>query len=424
MASRLSKIVILAFFLLPKVSYCQVVNTTLIKDLKNFFFKEIGYVLKGDFFTKWDNKDCFYLFVSPSDRIDDANETKKYTETSDNDTIKDHASYDTLYYDVPADAGCKLRPEFTTYSPEGLAFVIFHELMHNFIIQKKLDIPYVFNEAICDIMGNYCTLDFAKSDARIHLHAAQQQIMTNNKLYTAINRCITTIGDHPEMLATAHATCEARINKLLGNANKFQKFRFAYKVNNGFLLKCRNYSWNYFILKKIFLKQSSMLDFVKIICQLSADSYVKTENIKKYRLALYAHTNWNLDFKVVWDSLSPIESDSNEFYITVTNKDPLNSFVDKLSSNCTEDNITPDLCLHYWNELVKATGNKSIIGMKGIMFTGSNHFGKNWLVSSAFVSDNQIMCWMEEINLQMGKKVKLVLTKKNVTIINTKYGNK
>jgi hypothetical protein len=424
MTTRLFKIVFVSFLLLPKGSFSQKVDTILIRDLKDFFYKETHYVLKGDFFTKWDYSDDFRLFVSPSDRIDDYEENKEYTETIDYDTLKYDPSYDTLYYDVPADAGCKLRPEFNKYSNEGLAFIIFHELMHNFIRQKQIKIPYVFEEAISDIMGNYCTLDFAKSDHRIKIKSAQKQILTNDSLYVTINRCISAIDDHPEMIAIEHSRCEERLRQLLEKANEFQKFRFGYKVNNGFLLKCRNYSWNYFLFEKIFLEQHSIFDFVQVIYQLSGDCTIRSDNAEKYRLELYANTNWSLDVTFVWDSLFPIMADRNAFYFTVTDKDPLNRFVYELSLNCTEDEITPDSCLFYWNEVVKSTGHRSNINIKNFNFTGSDHFGKNWLVTSAFVSDNQIICWMEEINLQIGKKTRLVLTKDNATFITTKNKNK
>ena len=418
------KILIVSFLLLTKESFSQNVDTILIKDLKNFFFKETGYELKGDFFTKWDSSDYFILFVSPSERIDKPIEKKIYTETFNNDTLKDNPLYDTLFYDVPADARCKLRPEFTAYSSDGLAFIIFHELMHNFIRRKQIKIPYIFEEAICDIMGNYCTLEFAKSDPRITIKSAQQQINTNDSLYAAINRCISIIAEYPEMSAIEHSKCEERIRQLLENANEFQKFRFGYKVNNGFLLKCRNYSWNYFLFKKIFIDQFSMIDFIKTIYQLSEDCNVRSEIAEKYRLELYANTNWSLDVTFVWDSLFPIVADSNEFYFTVTNRDPLNRFIVNLSSHCTEDEITPDTCLFYWNEMVKRIGHRSNINIKNFLFTGSDNFGKNWMVSSAFVSDKQIICWMEEVNLQIGKKVRLVLSKDNSILINTKNRNK
>jgi hypothetical protein len=415
---------IVLLLLIPKGSFSQNVDTILVRDLKNFFFKETGCVLKGDFFSKWDRSDDFILFVSPSDKIGNPEEKKKYTRTINNDTLKENPSYDTLTYDVPADAACKLRPEFSTYSSDGLAFVIFHELMHNFIGQKHIKIPYAFEEAICDIIGNYCTLEFAKSDSRITKKSARHQIITNDSLYAAINRCISVIADHPEMLAVEHAKCEESIRQILENGNEFQKFRFGYKVNNGFLLKCRNYSWNYFLFQKIFLKQSSMSDFINTICHLSEDYYSQSEIEKKYCLELYANTNWTLEVTFVWDSLSPVITDPNDFYVTVTNRDPLNVFLLNLRSHCKENEITSDTCLFYWNQMVKKPWQRSNISVKNFLLTGGDSYGKNWLVTSAFVSDNQIICWMEEVNLQMGKRSKLVLSKDNAVLINTKNANK
>jgi hypothetical protein len=424
LTNRLFKIWLVFFLLLAQASFSQTLDTVLVRDLKNFFYKETGYVLKGDFFTKWDYSDDYWFFVSPSDKIGSLDEEKIYTRTINNDTLNENPVYDTFRYDVPADAACKLRPEFPTYSSDGLAFVIFHELMHNFIRQNHISIPYAFEEAVCDVMGNYCTLEFAKSDSRVTISSAKRQIVTNDRLYAVINRCIDITADHPERMAAEHARCDKSLQKILADANEFQKFRFNYKVNNGFLLKCRNYSWNYFLFQKIYREQHSMSDFIKTLYHLSDYYHKQTAKEKEYSLQLYAHTNWTLEVKFVWDSLSPILPDHNNFYVTVTNRDPLNIFLQNLRNNCEENQITADTCLKYWNKMVKKPWNWSNIKDKDFLLTGDDSFGKNWVVTSAFVSDKQVLCWMEEANLQMGKKTKVVLSKDNAVLINIGKGGK
>jgi hypothetical protein len=280
-------------------------------------------------------------------------------------------------------------------------------------------VPYIFEEAICDIIGNYCTLEFAKTDPRIPLSDAQKQISINDSLYTAINSCISAIADEPEKLAYEQSQCEAKISRILTDANEFQKFRFGYTVNNGFLMKCRNYSWNYFLFKRIFLEQASLRDFIVILDQLSDNSSLRPATVENYRSELYSHTNWTLEVHFVWDSLNPVFADTNGFFLSITNQDPLNRFIERLNATCTPDMVNAERCMHHWNALASKGGRRVDTRVERFSFTGSEHFGKNWFVTSAFLFDEQVVCWMEEVILQLGKKTELTLSIENATLITT-----
>jgi hypothetical protein len=418
------KILALLFFLVSKEALTQNVDTLLIKDLKNFFYKQTGLVLKDDLFTQWDNKPYFIKYISPSEKIDDVQKYNKlYQDNTGKDSLEKKRVYDTLYYDVPADAACKLRPEFSTYSSDGLAFVIFHELMHNYIGQKSIKVPYVFEEAICDIIGNYCTLAFAGSDRRIDTKSAKKQIEINDNIYAAINKCIAVINDHPEKRDTEHKKCEGKIHGFLAHANQFQKFRLGYKVNNAFLLKCRNYSWNYFIFKKIFLKQKSIPDFVSILNQMSENCETVRPEVNNYLLELYKNTSWDLQVAFKWDSLFTIIKDDSEFYVAIIDHDPLNLFVKTIETTDSTIEITPDICMEYWNDIVNEYWPGEKTSGINLQFTRISPVGQTWVATSAFKADGHIMCWLEEIDLQMGKKVNINLTKENVTYIEVKKSN-
>jgi hypothetical protein len=272
-----SKLFLLLFFqLICFASFSAGIDSLLfIEETKAFLYKEIGTVLKGDFYTKWETeeKPYVYVYVSLPDRVERPKKIKDpyfaYATDEASAIVKESElkmeGYNTFLYKTYANSWALLNNTFLSYSREAKAFVLFHEIMHNYFKQKHIKIPYEFIEPICDIIGNYGTLKYAQSTQNVNLISAQDQIISNERIYQCFNSTILEINNSPLNTSKLNARCSDTINEILLNGNSFQKFRFGYKVNNAYLIKNGYYCKYYFLLKTVFLKQDSINSFLELI---------------------------------------------------------------------------------------------------------------------------------------------------------------
>lgn len=263
-----------------------------IDEVKRFAYNEIGYNLNGDFFNKWTNeeKPYIYLYVSLSDSIkrptefnypyifcgtdeDQANiEETKFTQRG----------YHTFCYKTNANSAALLNKRLLSYSKDAIAFIIFHELTHHYLDRKNIKIPYEFNEALCDVVGNYGALNYSMSTQNLDLASVKNQIKSNEKIYKCLNEAISNINKNPKKTIVLNAKCQAAINDILKNANLFQKDRFDYHVNNAYLLKNEYYCKHYFLLKKVFLKLKTLKAFLELMKTLPENSSDCEKYLKKF----------------------------------------------------------------------------------------------------------------------------------------------
>jgi hypothetical protein len=250
-------------------------DTLFIQNIKEYVFKEIGTRLDGNFYTEWskEEKPFLYLYVSLPDKIKrppEQNSPFIYCGT-DEKRVRESEKYFTekryhhFCYKAYANSAAMLNKRLLSYRNESKSFIVFHELIHNYLQQMKIKVPYEFNEAMSDVIGNYETLKYAADSGKISITISKQQLETNEALYECMNHYIRKIESHPGKVNALNKKCTKKIHHILKNADAFQTDRFNYEVNNAFLLKNEYYCKNYFLLKKVFLKQKSLGDFLEII---------------------------------------------------------------------------------------------------------------------------------------------------------------
>jgi len=268
-------------------SYCLLTHSTtndslkFVEQLKTFAYKEIGIELKGDLFTKnmEVDKPYLYVYVSKPNKIECPKECDNFISCNTDQVLADQKSqefqskgYQTFCYKTYANSSAMLNKRFFQYPKEAESFIVFHELIHNYISQLDIKIPYDFNEALCDVIGNYGTISFFKSDRMLDVTAAEVQLKHNENIYWCLNKYISKINAKPAKVISLDNSCNNMIKTILTECNLFQNDRFNFTVNNAYLLKNQYYSKNYFLLKKVLLKQKSIKDFLEIIKSVPSDS--------------------------------------------------------------------------------------------------------------------------------------------------------
>ena len=260
--------------------------------VKEFAFKEIGVQLEGNFFTDWckEEKPFLYVYISLPDKIKcppEQNSPFIYCGTDDTrvhvtEKYFSENGYHSFCYRAYANSSALLNKRLISYRNETKTFIIIHELIHNYLVQQRLKVPYEFNEAMSDVIGNYETLKYSKDSALINVSIAKRQLRTNEKLYRCMNRHIRKITSRPGNVTTVNRRCQEKIQHILKNADVFQNDRFNYEVNNAFLLKNSYYCKNYFLLKKVFLKQKSLGEFLEIMKHLPEKISACEAYLEKY----------------------------------------------------------------------------------------------------------------------------------------------
>ena len=250
------------------------IDSLIIDNIKRFVFKEIGVELEGNFYTEMKSSDdpYYYLYVSMSDRIAVPWEFLKAYQYCESKEAAYQKAYDnankgyvTFVYYGRANSGTELTKTLLSYRKESLCFTIFHELMHNYKKQMNLDIPYDFEEALCDVVGNYGAMKYAKEMQITDFNITKKQTKLNEDIYECMNYYISKINKEHKHIPELNLKCGKEVKKLLLKGDSFQKDRFDFEVNNAYLLKNSYYCKNYFLLKKVFLKQKSIRDFLELI---------------------------------------------------------------------------------------------------------------------------------------------------------------
>jgi len=254
-------------------------DSLFIDSTKKFANKEFGVELSSDLYTKWaqTNNSEILLFVSLPYRVQKPTNVGILDESKSKKEQYEKKGFITFEYEFYCDASTLLKERFLSFSFESISFIMFHELLHNYIIQEKINIPYELNEAACDVIGNYCTLKYINYNKRLQKDKVNKMIEVNEKTYEIMNKYIFRINQGSEDVDELCDQCNTELYPLSRTYDDFQKIRFYRAVNTAYLLKNSNYCVNYFLLKKVLLKAKNIKEFLKILrnCPENKNDYEK-----------------------------------------------------------------------------------------------------------------------------------------------------
>jgi hypothetical protein len=261
-------------------------DSTLINGLKGYILAESGYKTRDQFFNTWSEggKPAVVVYVSSKSSVGTFGHDKsriigcEYNEERAKNVARSYDSlgYHTLIYKTYGTGRTELSPRFMSYSPESKSFIVLHEFIHHYTIDKRLNLPPEYHEALGDILGNYGTIEFADRSTYVSKKGAKSQRARNEGFYSAINKSIERINNDSTQVEKVNAWCQRRVNRILKD-DLFQSDRFDYKVNNAYLFRYRSYTEKYFVLKKVLKQQKSIRGFLTTI-----EKAANSNNFEKY----------------------------------------------------------------------------------------------------------------------------------------------
>lgn len=266
---------------------CELVFDELRKYIKNV----LGIDLNDSFYSEWKEGYQHYVYVSEATGIKRPADEPYFrffgsevdkAELAQKELIA--KGFHTMLYRTAATSAAKLYSPLANYPYHCLSFIAFHEAHH---LHRKANgrkaIPYSFEEAAGDVLGNYVSIDFALQFPHLmDIKNVKHQIKVNEKLYKKINATRKKIDDG-KSADKAFKKLENFIARLLKNEDNFKKDRFLYPINNAFFIRYGYYTSNYFLLKALFNHAKSP---VKFLAYLDTMPESETEAIDKVKAIL------------------------------------------------------------------------------------------------------------------------------------------
>lgn len=248
-------------------------DSLLISELRQFIIGESQFKFSDHFYTTWSktNKPYINLYVSAGDKVESATKYKFTGLGTNEEEARERAAKHeakgrhAFIYKTYATSSAELNDRFISYSQESKCFIVLHEFIHHYRRDLDLAIPYEFEEALGDVVGNYGAMEFIQRHEASNSKSIRKQTSRNERIYKIINSTTDIINRKPGRANKLNLKCQKRIEHILANSDEFQKDRFGYKVNNAYLLKNRFYSEKYFVLKRLFQKTGTLKDFLNII---------------------------------------------------------------------------------------------------------------------------------------------------------------
>lgn len=267
-------------------SVSQAQKIVLIGEIRNFLLNKLSLDIGNKFYTEWKrNRHLMHvtLYISEADRISVPHKEQGNLKNSDlpyltfwDDLIKAEAyekrakeqGYHTMIYQTAGVAYSQLNNRLLSYNLESIAFIVMHEATHRHI-RFHTRIPYELEEATCDVIGNYGTIEFMKFSDHLSDKSMKEQTILHEKLHKTLNGLTENVrNSKPEKFSAIYKSGRKHIRQLVKEGGKFVKDRYNYEVNNAYLLRNIYYAENYFLMKELYFKIGDLKEYIDFVTSL------------------------------------------------------------------------------------------------------------------------------------------------------------
>jgi predicted aminopeptidase len=255
----------------------QATDTLFFYNLKSFYSQKSGHSISPALFTKWAEKASspnHYVYISSSTKVSNALAEDEFIYCGQ-DSAKaaeyclkfSKRGYSVFDYMTLGTSDALITSSLLSYKEESRAFVVFHELTHNYIKEKKIVINYMLNEAACDVTGvQFCRL-FCSEKKLLDHEKLNEQVKRLENIYITINQTVEKISADSSSCDKYCRQARKSIKKQLKNSDTFYRDRFNYPVNTAYLLKNQNYCKYYFAVSNIYKQSRDYNEFMESLLE-------------------------------------------------------------------------------------------------------------------------------------------------------------
>jgi len=238
----------------------------LLEEMSIFMSDQLKMNLARNFYKKWTDDGFqwhYVIYFSESHKICPAVYDRGYGFVHKNEvkeTVEKFSpsGFHSMVYKTVGTARAQLSNRLLSYAPADLAFVAFHEGMHQHFRRRRRNQlpPLEMEEAASDVLGNYGALQFLQLHRKDFAPAKEQAIMYKEKLAEIINRFYWKVNERLPDKKTGHLylRCQREIRNTIQTDQLFNLDRYLYPVNNAYLLRFSRYCLCYFILKEMLIE--------------------------------------------------------------------------------------------------------------------------------------------------------------------------
>lgn len=289
--NRTLLIVSISFFQII-VAFCQerpeLSDSTgyyLLQDVGKYAVNELTMKISPSFYTRWASNENpnIFVYVSSKDSLYSplkssflafGNITEKDAKAKTSDYYE--KGYDVLIYKTFGTSGTQLSHHLINYNAPSIMFIGFHEATHQHI-SRFVSLPYIYIEALCDLIGTQGSLAYTKKHSIENYNIAKEFVNKIESLGKQINDCIILAQTHDINLPKSLASLKKEIDSLPANET-FLRERYNYEINNAYLIRYESYTKYYFKLKELLTLYNDFSTFWNFIKKLPIDEY-KINNI-------------------------------------------------------------------------------------------------------------------------------------------------
>jgi len=250
---------ILCLFIINNTSAQEVYEDKfqLIFDIKKFIADSTDYKIDtAQFYSNYKTLDTalyYYVYLSEQDKLKVPEGFKDFT-FFNNDSLKAFQFLDKVketgkvsyLYRTAGNSSAKINLRLLSYYNEEVTFIIFHEATHQYVQKINIDLPYEFNESLCDAMGISLLKRFAKYYPN---YFNPDGLLNFEKALTSIHRLnINALLEFKEKPRKAEQIFEILQQKISDYTvySGFLRERYSGTINTAWMLRNKYYSGAYF----------------------------------------------------------------------------------------------------------------------------------------------------------------------------------
>jgi hypothetical protein len=281
MRIRERKIILFAFIFLSFSFFAQKKDSLFFAHLKLFYFKQCGMTFGEKLFAVKAAKAKVpfqYVYVSRKNLVKNGmKESFIYCGQSSKLARKkcreyNKQGYSAFVYKSFGTSEALITDNLLSYSNESKAFVVFHELTHNYFAKNKMTISYFLNEGTCDVLGiKFCEKLIAERENVLDPAKFSKMKASMLVIYKTLLDVRDQIKNDTLNCALYCEKAEKVIRSELKESEVFFKDRYNYPVNTAFILKNLYYCEYYFRIEKIYDDSKGFEEFIKGILKLNEE---------------------------------------------------------------------------------------------------------------------------------------------------------
>jgi hypothetical protein len=257
----------------------------LLQDVGKYAVNELDMKISSSFYTRWASNENPNIFVYVSNKDSLYSPLKSYflpfgnisEEEAKVKTVEYYEKgYDVLIYKTYGTSGTQLSHHLINYSKPSIMFIGFHEATHQHI-GRVVSLPYIYIEALCDLIGTQGSLAYAKIHSIENYQTTKRFVDKLESFGKHINDCILSAKKNDIDLPRKIENLRQVINSIPKDET-FLIERYDYEINNAYLIRNETYTKYYFKLKELLTLHENFATFWSFIKKLPNDE-VQINNI-------------------------------------------------------------------------------------------------------------------------------------------------